>query len=165
MVEDDVDHRNDCNENADVGGDKLCVPVHEENHDQRREYQGGQYEVDGVDKNPYLIGDKDPYQRVERLDHRVAGRDLRTAGAAFSFEQAPADDRDKIAALDLCAAGHTVGIALDKRLLLRQTVDADVEKAPHRRSEQENKQVNNTVVDVVLCTQGYDLLWFDMIIF
>ena len=126
MVEDDVDYCDHCYENADVGGDQLSVPIHEEHHDKCGEDQGGQDEIQRVKEYVGLIGNEYPHKSVQCFDYSVAGGDLSSAGTAFAFQQAPADYRDKVPALDLGAAGHAVRIALDKRFFLWQAVDADI---------------------------------------
>jgi hypothetical protein len=60
---------------------------------------------------------------------------------AFAAQQTPADNRYKIAFSDRSSAGHAVGIAFDKALTQRQTIDANVQEAADTYAEDKNKHV------------------------
>lgn len=163
VIEDDVDHGKHTDEDADEGRDQLCVPVHKEHYHKSREDQRGDDEIHGMCHHVELVSREYPQQRVEGLNHGVARRDLRSAGAAFALEYAPAHDRDKIAAFDLGAAAHTMRVAFDEGFLLRQTVDADIEKAAHAGAEQENKKIDYSTIDVILGSQSGILLIYGFV--
>lgn len=114
MIEDVIDHCDQRYEDADVCRDQLSVPVHKEYNDQRRKDQSGEHEIQRMDENVGLVSYKEPEQCVQRLNYRVAGRNLRSAGAALALQDAPANNRDEVAVLDLGTAGHAVGVALNK---------------------------------------------------
>src|SRR6185436_484953 len=75
------------------------------------------------------LEDGDREDAADRLDERIAGRELDLAAASLAAKQEVAEERDIVPGANGLAAGGAVGGRADHAHLARDAVDDDVEEA------------------------------------